>query len=317
VTLGYDGQTSNYRLSQRQTHSYANATQQNLYLQTIIPLTNKLDLTLGARGAVQDDSVEVNVGRRINSVDRVFVSEQGITFHPQKALSFFLRRDGNFSFPKANEQTLLPKNVISLDVQTGTSYEIGSEWLTEKQRAGINLYRLNLQNEIAFNPTQTTTQPFGAFNNLDRTLRYGLSLTESYRLTAKLNLNGQFNYVDARFSAGLNSGKRIPAIPAITGNIGLNYNFTSRWQAKYGLLYTSSRIASEDVTNSGKTVSSYWINNLAIQYNLKPVIVSFEVVNLLNQSFSTYTYYNPAAKSNTYYPGMGRSYLLTLKVNLE
>jgi iron complex outermembrane receptor protein len=228
-----------------------------------------------------------------------------------------LRRDGNFSFPKANEQTLVPANVKSLEIQTGTSYEVGSEWLTENLRSQINLYRLDLHNEIAFNPEQTPAEPFGAFNNLDRTVRYGITLTEFYRFTPRLSINSQLNYMDARFRTGVNAGKLIPAIPAITGNIGLDYNFTSHWQAKYGLLYTGSRIASEDVSNSGKKVAGYWLNDIAIQYVIKPVIVSFEVANLLNQTFSTYTYYNPASKTNTYYPGMGRSYLLTLKVNID
>jgi iron complex outermembrane receptor protein len=317
ITLGYDGQASHYRLSQRQVHSYANATQQNLYLQTVIPLSTKLDFTIGGRGAVQDNSVEKILGNPVNSADRVFVSEQGFTLHLKKNLSFFLRRDGNFSFPKANEQTLLPVNIKALAVQKGTSYEIGSEWLTENQRAQVNLYRLDLQNEIAFNPAQTPAQPFGAFNNLDRTLRYGMTLTEFYRLTPKLSLDGQLNYVYARFAAGVNSGKLIPAVPALTGNLGLNYNMTSRWQAKYALLYTGSRTPSEDVTNSGKQVASYWLNDVAIQYNFKPVMISFEVANLLNQTFSTYIYYNPLTKANTYYPGMGRSYLLSLKVNID
>jgi iron complex outermembrane receptor protein len=317
VILGYDGQISSYRLTQRQVHSYANATQQNFYLQTIIPLTTNVDFTLGGRGAIQNNRIDAKQGNTVYSDNRVFVSEEGITFHPKKELSFFVRRDGNFSFPKANEQTLVPANVKSLDIQTGTSYEMGSEWLTENLRSQINLYRLDLHNEIAFNPQQTPEQPFGAFNNLDRTVRYGITLTEFYRMTPKLSMNGQFNYVDARFRTGMNAGKLIPGVPAITGNVGLDYSFTSHWQARYALLYTGNRIASEDVTNSGKNVAGYWLNDIAVQYVIKPVIVSFEVTNLLNQPFSTYTYYNPALKANTYYPGTGRSYLLTLKVDID
>jgi iron complex outermembrane receptor protein len=317
VIFGYDGQSSSYRLAQRQVHSYASSTQQNLYLQTVIPLTTKIDFTLGGRGAIQSNRIEGIPASVIYSDNRVFVSEQGISIHPKKELSFFLRRDGNFSFPKANEQTLVPANVKSLDIQTGTSYEVGGEWLTENLRSQINLYRLDLHNEIAFNPQQTHAEPFGAFNNLDRTIRYGITLTEFYRFTPRLNINSQWNYVNARFKAGMNAGKLIPAIPAITGNIGLDYSFSSHWQARYALLYTGSRIASEDVTNSGKNVPGYWLHDIAIQYVIKPIIVSFEITNLLNQPFSTYTYYNPVSKSNTYYPGTGRSYLLTLKVNID
>lgn len=317
ITVGYDGQLSHYKMLNAKVQPRSSAKQNDIYLQVITPVTSTVDITLGGRGAWQNNSIEKIIGQRVNSLNRVFVSEQGIAYHPSHEWSFFLRRDGNFSFPKANEEVWVPTNQTALNVQTGVSYEAGTEWRTEKQKSQLSIYRLELNHEIAFNPAQTITQPFGSFNNLDKTLRHGVTVTESYYVTKKFTLDGQLNYVNARFASGPLSGKLIPAIPAVNGNIGLNYAWTPQWQTKYSALYTGSRYASDDVTNSGTKLSSYWLNNIAIQYITKPANISFEVVNLFNQNYATYAFYTPASGTNTYYPGAGRNYLLTLKVNLD
>lgn len=317
LQLGYDGQRGNYSLLRKTTYSSANTTQHNLYLQAIFPVNNILDVTAGGRGATQANQINTINGITANSVDHVFVTEFGVTFHPDSSWSLFLRRDGNFSFPKANEQTLLPADVNALHVQTGVSYETGATLHSKNHLSQINLYRLALKNEIAFNPVESPLQPFGAFNNLPETTRYGITLTDIYSITPVLTLNGQFNYVDARIAEGVNSGRYIPAVPALTGNAGLSYAFTNNWQAKYRVLYTGDRYPSNDVENVGKKVPGYWLHDVAIQYFFSKATASLEVVNLFDQLYSSYTYYNLNTNANTYYPGAGRSYLLTLKVNLD
>lgn len=315
-TAGYEGQLSSYRLLQRQTGSSASANQQHVFLQAVSALSKQFDLTLGARLAKQTNQFINVAGQQIASTDQVAVTEQGLTFKANDRLSFFIRRDGNFSFPKANEQSLLPTNITALKAQTGTSYEAGGEWQSKQARTQLNVYHLTLNNEIAFNPTQTEAQPFGAFTNLDKTSRRGITLTESYRFTQAVWLDSQLNYVDARFATGENVNKRIPAVPALTGNVGLNYAATSNWWLKYALLYNGNRYASENVSNQGGPMPGYWIHDASIQYLIAPVTVSFEVSNVFNQLYPAYAYYNPDTQANTYYPGVGRSYLLTIKVDI-
>ena len=69
--------------------------------------------------------------------------------------------------------------------------------------------------------------------------------------------------------------------------------------------------------NIGKRVPSYWLDDVTLQYKWKYVDVGFEVVNAFNQHYIAYTYYNPYTKSNMYYPGAGRNYLLTIKMDLD
>lgn len=317
IIVGYSGQDTFYQDVSTVVQSRARSEQNNVYAQTILPILQKWDLTLGARSAWQDNAPEIVIGQPIHYVDRAFVTEEGLAFHPNNAWSFFLRRDGNFRFPKANEEVWVPVNVTTLKAQTGVSYESGVEWDTLKHKTQLSVYELDLRNEIAFDPTQTPLQPFGAVTNFPATKRQGVTLTESYQCTKNLAFDSQVNYVDARFSAGPYSGNYIPGVPAWNGNLDVDYKFLTHWKASYTALYTGSAYASDDVANIAGRIPSYWLHKIALQYFFKKVVLSFEVNNLFNQRYALFTDYNPFFQSLSYYPGAGRNYLLTAKVNLD
>lgn len=317
IILGYFGQSNRFAFTNAVADERAYAQQNNFYAQVVTPLSNTVDFTLGARSAWQNNTAERYAGQSLHSTNRVFVTEQGLSFHPSNEWQFYLRRDGNFRFPKANEETWLPEGVNTLQPQTGVSYETGVVWTTEKQKAQLNIYRLQLHNEIAFDPTQTPSEPMGTFENFAPTQRDGVTLTEYYKLTPKLILNSQFNYVKPKFSSGQFSGNIIPAVPEINANAGVSYEFIENWRAKYSALYTGSRYASLDVENIGKKQPGYWLNTVALQYIRKSFDVSFEVDNVFNQRYSAYTVFNPMKHTCAYYPGAGRSYLLTIKTSID
>jgi len=316
LIFGYFGQYSHYQLTNPRNFSKASALQNDLYAQMIIPINQQIDFTLGAREAKQNGRIQPNPNDVIHPANSVFVTEQGIRFYPFEKLVLFLRRDGNFSFPKANEQTWIPNDVKYLKVQKGTSYETGVKWQDEKFQSQLSFYQLELNNEIAFNPMETEDQPFGSFNNLDRTLRRGVSLSQQYAFTPKILVNGQVNYVNAKFLSGPYSGNKIPAVPSVNGNIGLDYAWTDHWALQYHLLYTGSQYASDDVENTQKKIAGYFLNDVALQYFINSYQFSFEIQNLFNVNYVNYAYYDNFDKRIVYYPAAGRNYLLTFKINL-
>lgn len=315
LTLGYLGQVTQYDFENVKSHSNVNATQNNLFAELVHSLTNTVDLTLGARGASSQN--QIHNAATTHALNRVLVTEQGISYRPNEAWRLFLRRDGNFSFPKANEETWLAQGTDSLAMQTGVSYETGAEWTLKQIISQINIYQLNLHNEIAFDPTETADAPFGSFTNFDDTKRQGATVVERYSVTEQLQLNGQLNFVRARFASGPNQGNVIPAVPAINGNVGIHYEFIPHWHVKYNAIYTGSRFASEDVFNSSQKQPGYWLHDLTMQYVRKSYSVSAEVMNVFNQRYSVYTLYDPMTEANTYYPGNGRGFLITLKANID
>lgn len=315
VAAGYEGQHTAYHFLSTRVEEQAKTQQNNLFAKVTVPLIKHVEMIAGTRAAWQKNHDEPAKDQLFYSLNKTMVSEIGVAVSYDQ-WKYFLRRAGSFRFPKANEETWVPAGVDVLKLQTGISYEMGGERKTEKQRSQINIYQLELLNEIAFNPTQTPTEPFGSYNNFPKTLRRGVTLTEYYRLTEKIGIDGQFNVVDARFTEGIFSGNQIPAVPWVNANMGLSYDFIPDWRIKYIALYNGSAYASKNDENKGSKIPGYWINTLSLQYIKKSYNINFEVINVFNQKYSVYTLYDPENQTNTYYPGAGRSYLITCKIDL-
>ena len=315
--LGYFGQRNEFHFTNAITQQKATAVENDVYVQTIIPFSSLFDITLGARSAWQNNSAERIIGLRNQSLNRVFVSEQGISYHPNQQWQFFLRRDGNFRFPKANEMTWMKPGEALLQPQTGVSYETGFVRATEKQKTQLNIYQLDLHNEIAFDTTQSLLQPMGRYSNFSLTRRRGVTLAETYSLTSQLKLDTQLNYVTARFVSGRFSGNKIPMVPAFNGNIAIAYHFAEFWRARVSALYTGERYASLDLTNQARRLPGYWLNTLSLQYVRQAYELGFEMNNVFNVQYPAFAVYNAVTRTSAYPPGSGRSYLLTLKANID
>lgn len=316
IRLGYEGIGNHFQINSGNTAQQADAVENDLYGRLIVPFLSRFDATLGARKAWQNNNLVKATSQDMHALNQVFVTEQGLAFHASEQWDFFVRRDGNFRMPKANEQTTLPAAISSLQPQTGVSYESGIQWQAPRNKLQLSLYRLDLNNEIAFNPTQTSAAPFGSFSNFPKTQRNGVTLTEKFIMFSNFTVNGQLNYVDARFVSGTNDGNFIPAVPAINGNIGADYQFIKHWHIKYAAIYNGSAFASQDVANVGQKVPAYWLHDAGLEYGRKKFNIGCEVENLFNQRYSAYTVYSPSTQAETFYPGVGRNFLLTAKMFL-
>lgn len=317
ITLGYYGEKSGYHLNNKLVANKTTEYQQHLFSQVVLPLFNKYEITIGTRYAAQHLEVQKEFNYRIDDVNKLWVTELGFSFKPNEAWQFFLRRDGNFRFIKANEAIWTSKIREKLTAQTGASYEAGMAWLGAEQKVQLSLYALILQNEIAFDARETLEEPFGHFNNFKETRRLGMTVTDHYQLTRWFAYDLQFNYVNARFTQGFYAGKQIPAVPILNGNLALNLEFINHGFLKYYLLYTGARFASDDNYNTSGKLPPYWLNNLALQYMLNHFQFSFEIENIFNQVYAAYTWYDVTNHQKLYYPGAGRSYLFTIRMNLN
>lgn len=89
------------------------------------------------------------------------------------------------------------------------------------------------------------------------------------------------------------------------------------WRGVYSALYTGSRYASLDVENAGRKQAGYWLNTIAVQYIRKSFDISFEIDNVFNQKYATYAMFDSATNAYRYYPGIGRSFLFTIKTSID
>lgn len=285
--------------------------QQKYGLFTIVnfPVNSNMNVSLGARGAQQDNYLRGT--QWANQINRAFATNLGITYAITAESSIFLRRAESFRFPKADEDSFTPIGVDGLKTQRGVSYETGITSRFRNLYSKLNLYQLNLKDEITFDPLQTPRQPFGANRNLDPTVRKGFSFAEKFQLSSQLSLNGQYNYVSARFQSGINKGNRIPLVAEQVLNGGLNYKLTEQWNLYGEAIFTGNQFAANDDLNILGKQGGYTIYNANLRYHFKNLSMALRLNNIFNKRYYLYTVLQSAQEF--FYPAAGRNILFTVK----
>lgn len=277
-------------------------TQENraYYAQAVVPLSNKITGTFGARHASMES--EISIG---NLDDSVTVGEIGLSYQASPRWRLFARGDSNFRFPKVDEQTYTEPGVDGLDTQTGISYEVGSEWKKENASFKAVVYRLTLDNEIDYD--STADGPWGpgtgANVNLDSTQRTGLILEGSLQAITDLLLTAQYTYVDPEIDGGSFSGNSIPFVARNVLRMSADYRLNSHWNLFGELQYTGERYQGSDYENLLDKLPALTIVNMNINYRNGPYVLSAKVNNLTNEKYSNYATYD------TYYPAPERNFL--------
>lgn len=275
------------------------------------PINSKLSLSIGARGAQQNN--QLTSFQSNHSINRALATTVGTTFQLNTATQFYLRRAENFRFPKADENASTPIGVHGLRTQRGASYETGFAWNYKQFIAQFGAYLLNLRDEITFDPTQTAEDPFGTNRNLAPTVRHGFSVSENYQVTENIALSGQYNFVNARFQSGQNTGKRIPLVSENIFHAGANLKMNAHWNLFTEAIFTGNQYAANDNANIAGRTGGYTTYNFNLRYQFKQFSAAFRVNNIFNKYYYFYTVFQPSMNQEFFYPAPGRNFLLTLK----
>jgi len=279
-----------------------------------VPLNTRYTLSLGARGAEQKNQLQTTTDN--TSLNRALATTLGLSYEISPKSKLFVRRAGSFRFPKADEDASASPVTNGLKTQQGVAYEAGAEWEWRVFNSKFTLYQLNLVDEIAFDPLQTPEDPFGTNRNLDPTQRQGFSFSEKYAMTEQLSFDGQYNYVNARFQSGVNTGNRIPLVAENILRAGIDYAFLTHWNIYTEALYTGSQYPANDDANVGQKMGGFTIYNLNVRYSYHEWSASFRVNNIFNKEYYLYTVFQPTAPYDFFYPAPGTNVLFTLKYSL-
>lgn len=315
LTSGLDFENDDYHLNTLFGVNSQSQQKYGVFSIANIPLTSRLSLLVGARGAEQRSHMVSTPS--FHRISRALVKTIGLTFQLLSNVKLYIRAEENYRFPKADENSSPQTSPNGLKTQRGVSYEGGMQWDTKKLLSKFSIYQLNLENEIMFDPTQTAQNPFGTDRNLDPTVRRGLSLIEKYQLTDRVNLNGQYNYVRARFQSGPNSGNRIPLVSESILRAGVDYAITQNFNFYTEALYTGNQFAANDDANVAGKVGGYTTYNVNFRYHWHQLEASFRVNNVFNKYYYFYTVYMPSVQNEFFYPAPGRNILFTVKYLLD
>ena len=299
VTLGSDLERSDYALASPYGATTDRRDRYAVYARSVLPLAPAWRLTIGGRySRIEDelkDSSAFPAGIHLDEQASVF--ELGLGWRPMPGWRLFLRRDGNFRFPKVDEMAYASPGVRGLQTQTGASYETGAEWQSDQGHAAkIVAYRLELENELDFDPT--ATDPFGfstgANVNLDPTRRLGLILEGRLALDDNTGLSAAYGYVDARFRHGPWRGNDIPFVAEHSLRLSADHRFAAGFHVLVEMQTIGQRVASGDYSNSLEPLPGYTVFNLNSRYEYNDWTATLRVNNLTDKRYSDYA----AAGSN-------------------
>lgn len=272
------------------------------YLQLGLSTSDAWELVAAGRhaefkGRIQD-GFTFTTGQSVR--DDVDIGSLALYWRPVEGFSSWLRADENFRFAATDEQTAQPFGVtVPLETQTGISYEAGAEFRGQAWQGSLQVYQLQLENEISFDPL------LFANINLDETRRDGISAQFGARLGGQLQAGLQLTYIDAEFTGGPNDGKRIPFVARDKETLSLTW--TSPWKLDVTVEQqrTGSRYPSGDYTNTAEKLKPLYLSNLALSYRWNRLELGARVNNLADKEYLSYstqsffgTAYVPAPERN-------------------
>lgn len=284
--LGHDHITSDYQASWG---TDAQQTLRDWYTQLSQPLGHDLTLTVGYRASEVDDN---NKGSTLKHRDREGSSSIGLNWQANEQTRLFIKREDVLRWANVDENGFAAPGITFLKPQTGESWETGIEWRDGIQRYQASLYRLELEDELMYDPT--AIGPFSIFGfdganiNLDKTLRKGLLLEGERQLTERLSIGGQYSFTDAEYRAGSFQGNDVPWVARHSASAHLGYEILPGLKSQLETVYTGKRYYSGDDANTQPRAGSYTLLNAALSYDYQQLNSKLRINNLTGKRYDAF-----------------------------
>jgi iron complex outermembrane recepter protein len=196
-----------------------------------------------------------------------------------------------------------------LKPMTARDTELGLKFLQGASSAALRVFRQRSVDELAFDPINFVNV------NQDAITRRGVELEGRTRLAQQWDLSGSVQFINARFSAGPNVGKRVPLVSSTTALARIGYAFDAQHRLEAVARHRSSALIGGDVVNAC-TDRAPASTQLDLRYswkqrqNSKGWLLSVAVDNLTDRK--TYSYgFSAGCGTIGVYPEAGRVWRLT------
>ncbi len=247
--------------------------------------------------------------------DTVTVFSLGYS-HSFDQVKLFARADQNFRYPTVEEHTNVPfGDAPGLDTQQGVSMEVGMEYRVARYHLRGTLYRIELDDEIAFDSSSANL-------NLDETTRNGLMLEAARQWSNAFDTRISFTALDAEISDGEFDGNQLPLVPERTIRLDGKYHFNPELLVGVELIAVDEQVFGGDFANQLEDLDSYEVVNAHASYRYKNWVLGFRVNNLLDEQYSEtgnqFTSFDPVtflpSSQASFFPSPERNYWLSAKV---
>jgi iron complex outermembrane receptor protein len=209
----------------------------------------------------------------------------GLDYNFYQKSSIYASFSRSFRYPVLDELFDFFTNTINTTLipQDSDDYELGiRHYFTPSLFAKINIFRIDTQNEIFYNPDSFANE------NLDgKTRRDGFefSIAKTFK---KVTLKGNYTYTDATIQNGQFADKAIPNVPrhkaAISGLFSLGKGVSLMVDA----IYVGERPFISDFSNQFNNQEDYLVVNTKLKYKWKNVTAFLNINNITDEEYSEY-----------------------------
>ncbi len=213
----------------------------------------------------------------------------GINYNFYKDAYIYFSYSESFRYPVLDELfNFFTNSITTLVPQTSDDYELGvRHHFTNSLNAGINLFRIDTENEIFFNPAGGPFG-FGANENLDgETRREGVEIAVG-KTIKNVTLRGSYTYTDAEITSGQFSGNDVPSVPEHKATFDAVFYPIEGFTIALNGIYIGERFFESDFANAFPKQDDYIVLNAKFKYNWKKFTGFVDINNILDEEYSEY-----------------------------
>lgn len=298
VTLGYDHNEADYMSASDWGASDTAQENNGTYGQIVLPLTQSLVATLGARYAEAKATDNFTGDQHRHSLN---AQEAGLSYQVTPALRTFVRYAEGFRFANADENAFTPMGIDYLAPQTSESLEAGIDWSAQHVALTLTAYDMDIDNELMFD------SPSFVNINLPKSQRRGVIADALVTINEKISVRTNYTYTDAELLAGSFAGNQVPFVAQNTANIGLLIKPQENLTAAVDASYTGSRYRVGDDANGADKIGDITLLSANLLWALTDHLeLGLRIKNITNKRYADY--YAVGWNGNVQYPQAGRTY---------
>ena len=223
----------------------------------------------------------------------------------------------SFRYPVLDEQFSYFTSTVdtTLKPQTSDDFEVGASIEIAKGLvAGANLFRIDTEEEIFYNPVSYANENMGGTS-----IRQGAKLSIAWQ-REKLSLSGSYTRTETEFDGGPYDGKEVPFVPADRATARASYSLGWGVTLDLDATYVGKSYLISDFENIYGKADAYTVVNAKVQYAWRRYTFFADLNNLFNEKYSSYgaVGYNSAEGryEPAYYPSPEFNFLVGVSVRL-
>jgi iron complex outermembrane receptor protein len=240
----------------------------------------------------------------------LFTAAINYKFHNKSYV--YLSYAKGFRYPVLDEMFSFFTNTIDTGLipQRSDDYEVGlRHYFTNSAYAQANLFRVDTDNEIFFNPATYRNENLDGVSRRD-----GIEVSFQANPLNWLMLSGSYTYMDATIRAGSFEGEDLPNVPRHKSTLGVVLSPVKTLTISVQSAYIGERPFISDFKGDFGDQDSYLVVNGKIQYRWRKLTAYVDINNLLNEKYSEYGVLGGFPLEEAFYPSPERNFLVGMSV---